>query len=302
MDSSGIVFNIQRFSIHDGPGIRTTVFLKGCPLGCFWCHNPEGLHKRIEVQFWPYRCIGCGKCVQICEHGVHELPNGEHMLHRERCVLCGRCVDNCYAGALQMSGRRMEVAQVLAEILQDTAFYETSGGGVTLSGGEPLLQINFSQALLKACKQEGLHTAVETCADISWQDLSGVLTLIDMLMIDIKIMDSDKHKKTTGRSNSRILDNIRRLGQTDKPILFRVPVVPTVNDQPEEIIAIAEFVNGLRATRQERNSIRLELLFFHQLASEKYRSIGLTYKAASIQALSPDKTAELRSIIARAGF
>lgn len=196
----------------------------------------------------------------------------------------------------------MTVEQVLTEVLQDLAFYETSAGGVTLSGGEPLWQIDFSRTLLQACKQAGLHTAIETCGDGPWQDLSTLLPATDLVMVDIKHMDAEKHRAATGRDNTRILSNARQLAQTDKPILFRVPVVPTVNDQPEEIAAIAQFVTGLRMLRPQQAGIGLELLTFHQMAGEKYRSLGLTWQTSALVPLSAEKMAALQSILTAAGF
>jgi len=287
---SGLVFNLQRFSIHDGPGIRTTVFLKGCPLRCFWCHNPEGLHPRIEVQFTPSRCIGCGACVLACQHGAQELgPNGR-LYHRDRCATCGACVAECFAEALQFSGRAMTVEQVMAEVLRDRAFYESSGGGVTLSGGEPLLQPVFTLALLQACRAAGLHTAIETTTQTRWENLHALLPFVDLFMVDIKHLDSARHQAATGVPNRRILANIRRLSATGQPILFRVPVVPTVNATVPEIQAIAEFVRELSAARPAgAPALALELLPFHRLAADKYTSLGLDDRAAHLT--PPDKAA-----------
>ncbi|MEP7359012.1 MAG: glycyl-radical enzyme activating protein [Anaerolineales bacterium] len=286
--TNGLVFNIQRFSIHDGPGIRTTVFLKGCPLRCFWCHNPEGLRPKLEVQFTPSRCIGCGACVPACPEGAQELgPNGR-IFHRERCNNCGACVAVCYAEALQLNGKEMSLEQVLAEVLPDRPFYETSGGGVTLSGGEPLLQPGFTQAILERCKAEGLHTAIETTTQTRWEHLEALLPLVDLFMVDIKHLDPQKHIAATGVSNRRILANIRRLAATGKPLTFRIPVVPSVNDTAAEIQAIAGFVAALGGLRADGGAgISLELLPFHRLAGDKYTSLGLDYRAAELR--TPDK-------------
>jgi len=297
---TGIVFDIQRFSVHDGPGIRTTVFLKGCSLRCFWCHNPEGLHPRPEIRFFPDRCISCGECVIVCPQGAQAIENGTRVYRRERCQTCGRCVQTCYAGGLILVGQEMTVEQVVTEILRDRAFYETSGGGVTLSGGEPVLQRDFAQAILERCKAEGLHTAIETCGNCRWEDLSTLLAVTDLIMMDLKHMDPEKHRAVTAVSNKRILANARRLAQTNKPIIFRVPVVPTVNDTPEEIDVIAAFVRRLADLRSEQghhsdgcDDTSLELLPFHRLAGDKYRSLGLDYRARDLTQPSKEKMAQL---------
>jgi pyruvate formate lyase activating enzyme len=291
----GVVFNIQRFSIHDGPGIRSTVFLKGCPLRCFWCHNPEGLRPKLEVQFTLSRCIGCGECVRVCPEGAQELgPNGR-IFQRDRCNSCGICVDVCYADGLQMTGKEMSVDEVVAEVLQDRPFYGSpNGGGVTLSGGEPMLQYAFTNAVLARCKEEGIHTALETTTYTPWERIEAVLPLTDLFMVDIKHLDPQKHKEATGVSNVSIIANIGRLSATGKPIIFRTPVVPTVNDTPEEIGAIAGFVRELMDQRADGGAgLSLELLAFHRLASDKYRSLGMDYRASEFEAPEKEKMNQL---------
>lgn len=300
---SGIVFDIQRFSIHDGPGIRTTVFLKGCSLRCFWCHNPEGIRMQPEIRFDPARCIGCGACVVACTHGGQTLDaEGHRTYDRSVCVVCGQCVEECFAEGLVLTGKTLTAGQVVADVLRDRAFYETSGGGVTLSGGDPALQPAFSAAILAACKAEGLHTAIETAGNYPWSWLADLLPHTDLVMMDLKHMDPEQHRAATGVTNERVLATAERLAvETDKPLLFRVPVVPGVNDADADVTAIAAYVQRLVAARRavgQATSITLELLAFHRLASQKYQSLGLDYRAASLEPLAESRMNELRAIVA----
>ena len=303
---TGIIFNIQRFSIHDGPGIRTTVFFKGCSLFCFWCHNPEGRRPKPEIQFFPNRCIGCRECSKVCEHGGHELQDGSHVYHRDQCIVCGRCADGCFAGALQLTGKRVSVAEVMAEVLRDRPFYQTSGGGITLSGGEPLVQPEFARGILEQSKAAGIHTAIETAANCRWQDLALLLLFSDLVLMDIKHMDATKHREATGASNERILANARRLMATDRPVIFRIPVIPTVNDTPEEMRAIAAFVRRLSDQRAAGNPQApppsLELLPFHRLAADKFRSLGLDDRAGRLTPLAKEQMQELAEVARQCGI
>jgi pyruvate formate lyase activating enzyme len=224
---------------------------------------------------------------------------------REKCVACGACVETCYAGATVLAGREMTVEQVMDEVLQDRDFYRTSGGGVTLSGGEPTIQRAFSRAILERCKAEGLHTAIETAGNCRWEDLTALLPVTDLVMMDLKHLDPGKHHVATGVSNRRILAHARRLVETDKPIIFRVPVVPTVNDTEEEVGAIADFVRHLTDLRSENgrkaSPLSLELLPFHRLAGDKYRSLGLAYSAGPLDPLAKEKMAEFVEVVKTRG-
>jgi pyruvate formate lyase activating enzyme len=272
----GLITNVQRFSIHDGPGIRTTVFFKGCPLRCFWCHNPETLRMQPEVQLFPDRCIGCGACFERCAHGAHVQVNGQRQFRRDLCQACGRCVETCYAEALVMAGRWWTPEELVAELLRDQPFYEQSGGGITLSGGEPLLQQPFSLRVLQMCRQAGLHTAIETAAFCRWESLAELLPWLDLVIMDVKLMDDAQHCTVTGVSNRRILENARRLAETDAPLIVRTPVIPTVNDAPHAICAVATFL------RDFPNLLYYELMPFHRLAEGKYRSLDLPYRASGL--------------------
>lgn len=309
MIDSGMVFHIQRFSLHDGPGIRTTVFLKGCALECFWCHNPEGRHAYPEVRYFPERCIACGSCVSACPHSAHVLEGGVHTFLRERCEGTGACVETCFAEALQMNGRLMSVAEVISEVIADRPFYESSGGGVTLSGGEPTLDSPFTLAILKGCKDRGLHTAIETCGECPWGSLDPLLGATDLVMMDIKAMSDERHRNATGKGNSRILANARLLALSGAPIVFRTPVVPGVNDSKEEIGRIASFIRELAGIRKSAEGngavpreIRYELLRFHNLASDKYRSLGRKYRAASLDPLPDEEMLGLLDAAQREGI
>ena len=289
----GIVTNIQRFSIHDGPGIRTTVFLKGCNLRCFWCHNPETLKPKAELQIFPDRCIGCGVCFDRCPQGAHVAANGSRLFRRELCVACGTCVETCYAQSLVLVGESKTVEEVVEEVLRDRPFYERSDGGVTLSGGEPLLQLAFSRAILARCKEENLHTAIETAANFPWERVEAILPVTDLVMMDIKLMDADKHRAATGVSNERILDSAQRLGQSGKPLIVRTPVVPGVNDQEDEIAAIAAFVATLP------NLLYYELLPFHPMARGKYESLDMDYRAQGLKSPSKERMEALADVARR---
>ena len=298
MSLSGIIFNIQRFSIHDGPGIRTTVFLKGCTLRCFWCHNPEGMHRQPEIQFYPDRCLGDAECARVCPEKAHAFTDDRHVFQRQVCSVCGECVESCYTSALELTGRSLTVDQVMAEVLEDRVFYQRSGGGVTLSGGDPLVQHRFSGELLKRCRQEGLHTALETAANCRWSDLEGLLPFTDLVMMDIKHMDEHRHRLATGVSNRRILENARKLAERGQALIFRTPIVPGVNDTAAEVLAIAGFVGeitqaGVSNGHYAAQTPVLELLPFHRLAAEKYTSLGLEYRLRHEQPPERAKMEEL---------
>jgi pyruvate formate lyase activating enzyme len=274
----GLITNVQRFSIHDGPGIRTTVFFKGCPLHCFWCHNPETLRPQPEIQLFPDRCIGCGVCFERCPQGAHVLTDGQRQFRRELCQACGRCAEECYAEAIVLVGKWWTAEELVEELLKDQPFYKQSGGGITLSGGEPLLQQPFSLRVLQLCRHEGLHTAIETAGCCRWEDLEELLPWLDLVIMDIKLMDDASHREATGASNRQILQNVLRLAETDAPLLLRTPVVPTVNDTLEAIGEIAAFVRGLP------NLVYYELMPFHRMAEGKYNSLGLSYRARHLEA------------------
>ncbi len=269
----GIVFNIQRFSLHDGPGIRTTVFLKGCPLHCLWCHNPEGLSPYPEILLSPQRCIACGECVEACpqELPVPGKPLCAHDL--DRCQVCGACADACPAEARQVAGRTMTVDEVMAEIVRDRVFFDESGGGATFSGGEPLTQSGFLRRLLQACREEGIHSVVDTSGVAPWEALASIADLVDLFLYDLKILDDRLHRQLTGASNLTILENLQRLGERGRRIWIRLPVIPGMNDGLENLEATVRLAAGIPGVE------RICLLPFHPLGEDKRRRMG------SIQAL-----------------
>lgn len=283
----GTIFDVKRFAVHDGPGIRTTLFLKGCPLHCLWCHNPESISRQSQLVFTPMKCIGCLNCIKVCPQGAHQLIDGEHVIVRELCLACGTCAEGCYAGALELAGREVTVREMIEEVLRDRAFYETSGGGMTLSGGEPLFQYEFTRALLRSAKAEGLHTALDTTGLTSWERLEELLPYIDLILYDLKQMDRERHIALTGVPNEQILDNLRRVDATGQPLWIRIPLIPGQNDDDANYHALGRFLSGLNHVE------RIEILRYHRLAESKYESVGYDY---SLLGLEPptEEEAELR--------
>lgn len=241
----GSIFDIQRMSINDGPGIRTTVFLKGCPLECLWCHNPEGRAGRPHLAFTPRLCIGCGYCFRRCPNEAHVMEGEEHRINRERCSECFACVEECYANALEVIGREETVSNVLKEVMKDKPFYDESGGGMTLSGGEPLAQPEFTKRLLAGARERGLHTCLETSGFGNQRDLLGLVPLVDLFLYDCKETDPARHKEYTGRDNAPILDNLRALDAEGAAIILRCPIVPGLNLREEHLAGIVTLVKSL---------------------------------------------------------
>jgi len=260
----GVVFDIKHYAIHDGPGIRTTVFLKGCPLDCTWCHNPESKRPQPEFMWWPTRCIGCRSCVEGCPEGA--VTVGDRLvIDEELCVGCGLCVEGCYAEALELVGGEMRVEEVMEEVRRDSEFYRESAGGVTFSGGEPLMQPAFLAELLAACKGEGLHTAVDTSGQADPAALEAIMDNTDLFPYDSKHMDPEQHKRYVGASNELILSNLALL--RGKAVVIRAPIVPGVNDDEENIRRMGEYVSSLGFSDAC-------LLPYHKVGTEKAQRLN----------------------------
>ncbi|MBM3472497.1 MAG: glycyl-radical enzyme activating protein [Armatimonadetes bacterium] len=291
----GVIFDIKKFAVHDGPGIRTTVFLKGCPLRCKWCHNPESQAFNPQLAQFPRNCIGCGKCIEVCpQEGIAPGPEG-NVIDRALCRNCGTCASVCYAEALVLHGREVTVAEVIAEVEKDRLFYENSGGGMTLSGGEPLAQPEFALALLREGRRVGFHNALDTSGDVAWELLEEAARSADLILYDIKCLDPDRHLEGTGRPNDRILENLDRLGHGATPICVRVPVIPGFNDSLKELEAIGRLAERLPAVEG------VELLRYHGLGEGKYGSLGLPCPTPGLKPPTDEQMATLKTAVDSAG-
>lgn len=261
------IFEIKRFAVHDGDGIRTTVFFKGCPLRCRWCHNPEGISPKPELAFYEHKCIGCGECLSVCPEGAHKIKNGTHTLDRSLCVSCGKCAENCIGEALTVYGKRVTVDELVPILLEDRDFYENSGGGITLSGGECLMNADFCRELLRRLKDEGINTAIDTCGFASKESLDKVIAFTDIFLYDIKAYKNSVHNFCTSHENGIILENLKYLASQGKNMEIRIPYVPEYNDG--EIEDIAKFISTFK------NISQIRILPYHSYASSKYAALGL---------------------------
>lgn len=293
--AEGVVFDIQRFSLNDGPGIRTIVFLKGCPLSCLWCSNPESLRMAPDVFFDAEKCIGCGRCAEVCNYCAIG-PNNPDWIDRGKCVGCGECVAICPSGALTLKGEHMTIGEVIQVLGRDANYFRKSGGGITISGGEPLVQWKFARELLKACKAQGWDTAMETTGYGSDEALEAVFPYVDLVLLDVKSTDSEIHKKVTGVDNVLIRENAKKIACMTK-VIVRVPTIPTVNAFEEEFHRIAEFTKDLH------NVDTVHILPYHTLGENKYSMLGKAYRMGyDIKPLSNEEAEKFKKIIQSHGL
>jgi pyruvate formate lyase activating enzyme len=276
MSLTGMIFDIKKYAIHDGPGIRTTVFFQGCPLSCRWCHNPESQSRLPALLYRANRCVLCGTCVEICPQNGISI-NGIATTDRSKCDVCGACADTCYYGAREIPGREMSVVEVLAEVERDVPFYDQSGGGVTFSGGEPLLRRKFLAELLRECKVREIHTVVDTSGYAAWEVIDAIRGDVDLFLYDLKLMDAERHQKYTGVSNELILCNLKRLAESGAQILVRIPLIPGINDDAENLVQSAAFIAGLP------NITGIELMGYHDIAEAKYEALEIAYPLPDIE-------------------
>ncbi len=298
--NTAVVFNVQRFSLHDGPGIRTTVFLKGCPLQCAWCHNPESRDGRPDLALRPERCLTCGSCVAVCPAGTagHLAGQAVDGVSADRCQRCGACAEACPTGARELLGRLRTVDDLLAEVERDRFYHEESGGGVTFSGGEPLSPANapFVLDCLTAAGQRGLHRTVDTCGHVDTDTLLAAARQAELILYDLKIMDSERHRRATGVGNERVLGNLRALAAAGRRVWIRVPLVPGLTDDEENLTATARFAASLGA------GFAVHLLPYHRTGGQKYGRLGLGYGLEDLRAPAPARVAACADLVREFGL
>ena len=296
MNGNSLVYKISRCSTEDGPGIRTTVFFKGCPLKCIWCHSPQSQRREPEIAFYENRCQRCGACVKVCPEEAQVVTKAERTVLWDKCNYCGECVKVCPSGAMDMIGNNMTAREITDVVKRDMVYYRNSGGGVTFSGGEPTAQPGFLAECLKSCHEIGIHTAVETCGLVEWPILDKMLPLIDLFLYDLKLMDDEKHKRFTGVGNELILKNLKRIDERVKDIWIRIPLIMGYNDSDENISQTAEFARTLK------NLAAVSLLPYNTAAGANYLSIGRKYELESLGLYDKDRVEELANMFLRYGI
>ncbi len=294
-EKTGIVAGIKKFMRSDGPGIRSVVFLKGCGLRCLWCSSPQTWRLAPQVIFLKNKCIACGKCGTICETGAID-PSGVHRVDYAKCTACGKCVALCAPQALRFDGKKMSVYEVLDEVMKDADYYKKTGGGVTLSGGEASMQADFAVEILKACKENGIHTALETCGFAAWEDLKKLLVWTDAVFFDVKHMDADEHRKLTGHGNERILENLMKTAREGRStVAVNVPLIPGLNDSRENLAATARLMMDLKLKK-------VRVLPFHKLGKHEYEELGISYGADYLKPASRHALDEAKAFFEEQGL
>ena len=294
--TTGFVFDIKRFSIHDGPGIRTTVFLKGCPLSCLWCHNPESQAQTPELIFYPDRCIYCGACITACQNDAISNQEGNIITDRSLCKVGGDCVEVCFSGAREIVGKEMTATDVIFEVVKDRPFFDQSNGGVTFSGGEPFHQPDFLEECLRISKDERLHTVVDTCGYSSWEIISRMIDHIDLLLYDVKMIDNQQHQRNTGVDNKLIFDNLKALAKAGKEVHIRYPVIPGFNDSMDNIKILGGLIKDIKGIEH------VDLLPYHKLSGDKYRRLDRSYKLDNIKTPLKSELKEIQDCLSSFGL
>jgi len=290
-----VVFNIQKFSVHDGPGIRTTVFLKGCPLKCMWCHNPESQNPKIQMLYDTDKCTLCMNCVNVCTRNAIKIQDNKSKTDMSLCNFCGECTVYCLNKAREIAGKEYSVDEVMKQVMKDKVFYMQSNGGVTVSGGEPLVHIDFVEELLMKLKAENIHTSVDTCGYINFESLERAAKYTDLFLYDLKVMDEEMHIKYTGASNKIIIENLIKLSKIHKNISIRLPLIEGINADISHIISVLELIEYLYIKK-------VYLLPYHNIAVHKYRKLGLEYDDEKMSKPSDDKMNSFKAIFEEKGF
>ncbi len=290
----GNIFDIQRFCVHDGPGIRTTVFFKGCPLHCPWCHNPESQKSELSIAYYDKNCLFCGSCVTVCKSACHSFVHAEertagyprHLIDRQKCIKCGACASACPSGAIEALGRKMTVDEIMSEVQRDQNFYKNSGGGLTVSGGEPLMQPKFLLALLKAAKEKGIHTCIETCGYARTEVMKSIVPYTDIFLFDIKETDNTRHEMLTGVPFEPILENLRLIDSLGAKIILRLPLIPQKNLRNKHIENIAKICADLNGV------FEINIMAYHTLGSSKYTALDIKDEMQGAEAMSTEQKNE----------